>query len=110
MTRVPWVAVDYDHTIKDNEANTPMAGVGEALQELRARGIRILIHSCNDPDYIRQQLQEWGIVVDGVWDGVGKPVCVAYIDDRGLRFTGDWQQTTADILRLLEGGRPEPSV
>ena len=79
-----------------------MAGVGEAFQEIRARGIKIMVHSCNNPDYIGQRLLNQGIVIDGIWAGAGKPVASVYVDDRGYRFTGDWQQTAQDVIAMVE--------
>ena len=101
MAGVNRIVVDFDGTIWNNHTNAPMTGVGEAFQELRARGIKILVYSCNQPAYIRQQLLDHGIVVDGIWEGTGKPAANAYVDDKGYRFDGDWEQTTHDLLALI---------
>jgi hypothetical protein len=93
------VALDFDHTLY--EQNHFMPGALEAVGRLREAGHRVWIFSCNDPDYIQQCLDEAGIAVDGIWRGPGKIVGAAYVDDRGVAFRGDWEQSLKDIDELL---------
>lgn len=112
MARTQWIAVDFDHTIVDNHANDgrgwPMEGVREAFDELHSRGYKIMVHSCNNPEYIRTFCETHAISIDGVWgenkldSWMGKPVAAAYIDDRGVPFR-TWEQALADTLALVEG-------
>jgi len=93
----PWIAVDFDHTIRDvkhGEYDRPMEGVGEALAELQ-KTFRVLVHSCNSPQFIEKWLNEFGIPVDAIWQ-IAKPVASYYIDDRAIKFTS-WKQVLEEI-------------
>ena len=108
------IAVDFDDTIIVKVFGTlvPAADAIEALHMLRESGYRILIHSARswnqwpDKDSREQEmvdlLNEWEIPFDEVYVGAGKPPAMAYVDDRGLRFSNNW----LDIARLiLEKGK-----
>lgn len=110
MVRTQWIGIDFDHTLWDNDKDAPMEGVRDAIDEFRSRGYKVLVHSCNRPEFIKGRLLDAGIVVDGVWgeapfDHGVKPVCAVYIDDRGVGFRGDWAETTRQALELV-GERP----
>ena len=94
------IAVDFDHTIFDNNANAPMEGAQEALAQLHEAGYCILIFSCNNKSFIEQWLSNNNIYFDSIWDQPGKPAATLYCDDRGYRFEGDWAKATGDILEL----------
>lgn len=82
------IGVDFDHTLV--ERDTPLPGAKEAMHALKDAGHTILIHSCNNPEWIRLVLSNNDIPYDGVWEGHGKPVCDWYVDDRAAHFNGDW--------------------
>lgn len=98
---VPWVAVDFDHTLV--EVDTPLPGAREAMQRLKDLGYGIIIHSCNNRDWIQKVLRNHDIPYDYIWDpsaDKGKPACDAYVDDRGVGFTGDWNKAIDEIVNI----------
>lgn len=104
-----WIAIDFDWTIWDNANNRPMEGAADAIETLRSQGFKVIIHSCNRPGFIKQQLLEHSIVVDGIWgesplDHGNKPVASVFIDDRAIHFT-TWAEALPLALEMA-GGRP----
>lgn len=108
----PVLAIDFDGVIYcyglaggDGESvDGPMPGALEGLQALYARGYDIVIHTC------RTDHAEVRAILDGWYGGAApfpyrvtnvKPAALAYIDDRGVRFTG-W----ADVLAAF----PQPDT
>ena len=96
MTRKPTVAIDFDGTLVYGE--DPVPGAKLAIDELRAAGYRILIHSCNTYDWIQRILRENDIYYDCIWEEDGKPPADWYIDDRAISFRGSW----VDVLQEIE--------
>ena len=97
------VAVDFDHTLVDGDK--PLPGAREAMEKLKAKGYMILIHSCNNLEWIKKVLRASDIPFDYVWDNnadMGKPICAAYVDDRAINFDGDWERSLADLETLEE--------
>ncbi|MEN6546045.1 MAG: HAD family hydrolase [Armatimonadia bacterium] len=94
------VAIDLDGTLLENlreykrfTFGAPMPGAREAVAALRAAGRKVLVHTARWPDErdaVAAHLEAHGIDVDGVL--CGKPTALAYVDDKALRFDGDWQQ------------------
>ena len=101
------VVVDLDGTICEHRYpafGEPIAGAKEALQRLKAAGFWIVIHTVrtasswqaaetyvpevNSPEAVSTFLQRHQIPYDEIWMH-DKPFAVAYIDDRGLRLTGN---------------------
>ena len=77
----------------------PREGVGEFLYALMQRGYHVIIYSSRKADLIWHWLRENdldGFVSDVVSDC--KPPAIAYIDDRGIRFEGDF----GDVLIELD--------
>ena len=84
------IGIDFDHTIVNGD--TPLPGARDALIRLKDLGYHIIIHSCNDAMWIATVLRAHDIPYDLVWDSElnrGKPICAAYVDDRGVGFDGD---------------------
>lgn len=89
------IAVDFDGVLHSYEKGwqdgeiygTPVPGALEAIQKLRSRGYWIVVHTAmaRDPHTVYKWLLNHGIYVDAVT--ILKPAAVAYIDDRGIRFT-----------------------
>ena len=75
----------------------PMPGTKEALELLKSAGYKILIHSCNRPQVIRDFMSYYALPYDSIWESQGKPVADVYLDDKGLRFE-TWNETLAAIL------------
>jgi hydroxymethylpyrimidine pyrophosphatase-like HAD family hydrolase len=97
------IAIDWDHTLMDGKEWLP--GAQKALNRLREEGHKIIIHSCNNDNWILKNLQEVGIPVDGVWKEDGKPIADLYIDDNGYHFpyNGDWAGEIDKILERVKG-------
>lgn len=99
-------AIDFDHTIWDSPNNQPMLGAKEAINLMREKGIKIVIHSCNSRNYIEKSMERTGLHYDWIWDHPGKPVADIYIDDRGYHFKG-WNDYEVDrMLGMLIEGNP----
>jgi hypothetical protein len=128
------VVVDLDGTICEHRYpafGEPIAGAKEALQRLKTAGFWIVIHTVrtssswqaaetyapevNSPEAVSAFLQRYQIPYDEIWMH-DKPFAVAYIDDRGLRLTGNssvsnwheiadallpWEARSPDLLRWL---------
>jgi hypothetical protein len=116
--RPPAVAVDVDGTILDYdpdafpELGVPKPGSVEALSELRGMGYLIRLHTCRltgdgvDPEVeanrIAEHLTAHGVPFDEiVMPGEGKPHADYYVDDKGLRFDGDWGK----VVSFVKGDR-----
>lgn len=97
-------AIDFDHTIWDTPNNQPLPQAREALSIIRERGIKIVIHSCNNKSWIEKCLSHADIRFDWIWDQQGKPIADIYIDDCGFSFAGDWTKALPAILKQLEVG------
>lgn len=98
-------AIDFDHTIWDSPNNQPMSGAREAINYLREKGVKIVIHSCNNKSWIEKCLNNADIRFDWIWDQTGKPVADIYIDDCGYHFT-DWITDAHRILKRIQEGNP----
>ena len=123
------VVVDLDGTICEHRYpafGEPIAGAKEALQRLKTAGFWIVIHTVrtssswqaaetyapevNSPEAVSAFLQRHQIPYDEIWMH-DKPFAVAYIDDRGLRLTGNssvsnWHEI-ADALLPWEARPPD---
>jgi hydroxymethylpyrimidine pyrophosphatase-like HAD family hydrolase len=101
------ISVDWDWTIYDTANNQLMPGALDALERLRGSGYRILVHSCNNPKWIRKKCEELGVYVDYVWGEsgmeAGKPVACVYVDDRAHHFRGNWAEEVYEILERASG-------
>jgi len=51
--------------------------------------------------YIREMLDEVGLGHVEIWRRPYKPPAAIYIDDRAIRYTGDWDKTIVDVLDVL---------
>jgi hydroxymethylpyrimidine pyrophosphatase-like HAD family hydrolase len=113
------IAVDFDGTIADFKfpaIGDPKPGAREALEAFRAMGYRIMIYTCRTSRYypeifatsddynenvmgrttvvaMKNWLDEHQIPYDDIDDGsLGKPLANVYIDDKGLRFSDNWEE------------------
>lgn len=97
----------------------PLPGAVEKLKALRQAGHYIILatarhmKTCDanvgmviarQGKVLLQWLEDYDIEFDEIW--FGKPNADIYIDDRGYRFAGDWNDITLDELSEL--GEPKP--
>lgn len=119
------LAIDFDGVVhlysnswQDGSIyDKPVPGAKEALIKLKEQGYYILIYStrCNkeywekgDPnrvEQVREYLDYNGIPYHDIHIGA-KPKAYLYIDDRGISFKGDWNQTLEDIDNFKVWNRP----
>ena len=104
------LAIDIDHTLCQSEGHesyqeaTPIEGAREALSQLRENGWHIILHTArhfNHWKVTRAWLEEYGFEYDEIV--YGKPPARYYIDDRAMRFEGNWEET----LRTISGSSAE---
>jgi hypothetical protein len=99
------VAVDFDGVLNTYsswhgpyELEELRPGAAEFLHDLKARGFYVVIHTTRNIAAVMDWLFKRGLLPGPVDDVVNlKPVAVAYIDDRGLTFRGDYAQTLAEL-------------
>lgn len=111
------ICVDFDGVIAEfaddiQEFGRLIPGAPEAISELKALGYRIIIHTARPSHQDHKErlcgyLHAHGIPFDEIntnshcaWESA-KPVADLYIDDRALRFEGDWAHTVAAAKRHL---------
>ena len=104
-----WIGIDWDHTAWRNELDQPMEGFRDAISLIHERGHKVIVHSCNNPSWIREMCEKWDLRVDAIWgespsDSGHKPVCSVYVDDRALTFTS-WAEALPRALEMV-GERP----
>lgn len=101
------IGIDFDYTLWDTLNNRPMPGAHEALDRIHESGHAVLIHSCNNPKWIRKVCEEHNLRVEYVWGEAGmeagKPVCAIYVDDRAHYFRGNWAEEVEEVLARVEG-------
>jgi len=102
------ILIDFDGTLATwayPALGEPTPGAKEAVEELRKEGYKVIVWTSRmDPSIytqfeigqahskIRQWLYENCIEVDGIdWGDKGKRLALAYIDDRGVSFNGNWE-------------------
>lgn len=108
------VIIDFDGVLHSYKSgwkgaavipDPPTEGAREAIAEIRKTYVAIVVSSrCHQPGGI-EAIREWlalhGIEVDDVTND--KPPHIVTIDDRALRFEGDWADT---ISRIADAGVP----
>jgi hypothetical protein len=116
----PSIAVDFDDTISTPGAvypdlGPPQDGVKEALAALHEMGCRVRIHSCRcngqslargmlpiELQRIVMYMQANGLYFDDVvLPEEGKPFASYYVDNKGIRFQGNWGEVVAIIQQGL---------
>lgn len=99
----PTIAIDFDGVMNayngwkgDDELFEPRLGLREFLAELYS-DYRIVVHSTRPKEKIEEWLikHELGLLINRVTSY--KPVAIAYIDDRSIRFEGNFKDTLSFI-------------
>lgn len=96
------IAVDFDHTLVHGDK--PIEGAREAINILREQGHYIIIHSCNNPEWIERVMNNNNMRFDHIWTSPGKPVADIYVDDLGYRFE-NWSLETIMAIVSHVGAR-----
>ena len=112
------ICIDLDGTLAEyhgwdgewTEIGEPLPGAWEFCRALRQAGWRIIIHTCRgDLDAVRDWLDANTIAYDGInatdhnAEGSSeKPIADVYLDDRAVRFEGDFMRDCCE-----EGERDE---
>jgi hypothetical protein len=96
------ICIDLDQTLcvhgGDYQTAEPVSGAKQALAALRNDGWIIVLHTA-------RHFNHWQITVDWLaryefeYDHIvfGKPPARFYIDDRAIRFDGDWDEVCERI-------------
>lgn len=112
------ICVDFDGVIACftddiEDFGEVIPGSADALSALRSYGYKIIIHTArpahkNHIDRLSEYLKKEGIPFDEInqnsdcnWEST-KPVADLYIDDRALRFNGNWDVTLSKAKQHLE--------
>jgi hypothetical protein len=109
--KIKTVCLDFDGVIHSYRSgwqgatsipDPPIHGVREAIRHLRKR-YRVVVHSARTAtaegcQAIQQWLQRHDIEVDEVCEH--KPPAHVYVDDRAIAFTGNWEETIAEISQF----------
>ena len=115
------VAIDFDGTIAHYDGwkgvdniGEPVTGIREVLLGLKEAGYKIVIHTCritpevngdqvvDAANAIRKWMSAHDLPYDSIWQGVGKPVACAYIDDRAIGVPRNGFAETGTLGLLLD--------
>lgn len=109
QTRDNRVAVDFDGVLTKyikfthkNQMGDPMEGSRDFLEKLARMKMNVDIYTARNPKDVRQWLERnnMGHLVNDVTNE--KKQAIAYIDDRGIQFKGDYN----DIINQLTNFEP----
>ncbi len=101
------IAVDFDGRLTDSNAKgvkdpaelpPPLDGARDFLARLMAKGKRVTILTHRDTAHVEKWLELHGLtemVPGGVTNH--KPEAAAYLDDRAVRFDGDFKKALKDL-------------
>lgn len=113
------IVIDFDGTICEHkfpDIGEPTPDVREALETLKKAGYRIIIHTCrtasywkgiipgNQPKLIEGFMKYHKLPYDTIWMP-DKPIGVAYIDDKAIRFDNNWKAITENIQNYAKDTR-----
>jgi hypothetical protein len=95
------VCVDFDGVLNnysgwkgETELYTPRTGVKEFMGNLR-KDYRVVVFTTRDNEKVREWLEKYDILYDDITSTKQGAVC--YIDDRALKFNGDFNETLIEL-------------
>jgi hypothetical protein len=106
------VSIDLDGTITASKSHGPddfaplRPGTRDALQKLHKEGFELVIHTARtDHSKVKDYLRKNGISrwISDV-SNVKNPSSAIFVDDRALRFEGNWDSTLRKIRKLYRAG------
>jgi hypothetical protein len=123
--KIKTVAIDFDGVICEYTGwkgmptfGEPIKGASYAISELRSRGWKVIVWTNRaDIDGVKDWLEDSMIKVDAINENPWAPANVVksrkitadvYIDDKALKFNGDWSRSLQKTLRFKEWWRDEP--
>ncbi len=111
------IAVDLDGVLAHHDGwkgleviGEPLPGARDFLLQLKNRG-KVIIFTCrgNSSFYnetkescymvIRDWLDKYNMPFDDIYTGTGKPLAVAYIDDRGVTCRPQYEEVTGEAYK-----------
>lgn len=98
------IAIDFDGVIIDDKGK-PLPGIKHAIDLWRERGHKVIVHSCNNIDWIVKNMNEFDLRYDGI-NTERKPLADLYIDDKGYQHwrNAEWTPDEAEgVLNRLTG-------
>ncbi len=121
-TKAKSICIDFDGTIAKYEGfkgkgifGDPIPGTKEATEQLRSAGYKIIIHTTrSETGSISEYLNKHNIIYDYINFNPDnfelqlsphKPVADLYIDDRAIKFEGNWKDTMQQITDYKEWWR-----
>jgi hypothetical protein len=103
------VCLDFDGVMNtytgwkgEKELFEPREGLKDFLFNLNIRGWSIVVHSTRQSNRIYEWLKKHSLEEVPIEVVDKKPPAMAYVDDRGIRFDGDFNV----VLNELEGFQP----
>lgn len=109
------ICIDFDGVIAQIDGENKdvpgdvVPGARDAMKVLKDEGYTIIIHTCRkDNKMLRKWLEDNDISYDYINenpdqpDGTnkGKPMADLYVDDRAVRFSGNWTWAMRDIANF----------
>ena len=102
------VCVDFDGVLAQyagwkgpNHLGDPRPGAKEFLEEIRDLGMKPIILTTREPENVYLWLSKWGLKGLVARVTQEKPPALVYIDDRALRFRGNFQETLGELQRFV---------
>ena len=109
------IVVEFDDVICENkfpDVGEPIDGARETLNALKKAGYHITIHSrrtssyyknfliSNQFQWIADYMEYYKLDYDDIWIP-DKPMAVAYIDNKAVKFYNNWEEINEQIINKV---------